>query len=91
MAHFFLGHLGHDEYLRVPDRSFLDHQPREIEAESVSYLICRRAGVRSEAEKYLAGFVKQDFSPNALDVYGIMKAAGSIETALGISHRSRRA
>jgi hypothetical protein len=89
LAHLYLGHLGEDAYLKIANRAFIAHAEREVEAESVSYLVCHRAGVKSEAEKYMAGFLKRDFSMETLDIYGIMKAAGSIETALGIAARSK--
>jgi hypothetical protein len=89
LAHLYLGHLGQDAYLRVPDRSFLGHEVREIEAESVSYLVCHRADVHSEAEKYIAGVFRAGISFDQLEIYAMMRAAGQIETILGIAMRSR--
>jgi hypothetical protein len=89
MAHLYLGHLGYDGYLRIPDRSFLNHGEREVEAESVSFLVCHRADVQSEAERYLSSFLRTGIPLDQIDVYALMRAAGQIETALGIAARSR--
>ncbi len=88
LAHLYLGHLGFGSYLRIPDRSFLTRDEQEVEAESLSYLVCHRAGVHSEAESYLAKYLQQDASIDHIDIYELMRAAGHIETALGIAVRS---
>jgi hypothetical protein len=82
-------HLGQDGYLRIPDRSFLNYGEREVEAESVSFLVCHRADVQSEAERYLSSFLRTGIPLDQIDVYALMRAAGQIETALGIAARSR--
>lgn len=53
MAHLFCGHLGSTETDWWPDRQGLSHAQCEIEAESVAYLVCRRAGLYSLSERYL--------------------------------------
>jgi hypothetical protein len=53
MAHLFCGHLGSTETDWWPDRRSLSPAQREIEAESVAYLVCRRAGLHSLSERYL--------------------------------------
>ncbi|PEN04739.1 hypothetical protein CRI93_14615 [Longimonas halophila] len=53
MAHLFCGHLGSTETDWWPDRRSLTPAQREIEAESVAYLVCRRAGLHSLSERYL--------------------------------------
>ncbi|SCY08744.1 ImmA/IrrE family metallo-endopeptidase [Thiohalorhabdus denitrificans] len=83
LGHLFLGHLGGDEKLKIKDRSYLGYREREIEAESVSYIVCKRCGVTPESEKYLLGLINSDFSFGSLDVYPIFKAAGRVETELG--------
>jgi hypothetical protein len=45
--------------------------------------------VHSEAEQYLAKFMSANLSLDRIDVYGLMRAAGQIETALGIAVRSK--
>ena len=67
LAHLFLGHLGRDVCLRIPDRSGLKHEQCELEAESTAYLVCARNGVECKSQSYLSGYVKQDTSTQQLD------------------------
>lgn len=82
LAHLYLGHLGPDKYLKIAERSRPKHEQRELEAESVAYLICKRNGVESKSEEYLANFVSSNTTMGNLDFYLILKAAGQIETIL---------
>ena len=84
LAHLFLGHLGPDKALSIPNRAFLKHAAEEIEAESVAYLVCGRNGVKSKSQTYLAGLVERNASIDDVDIYQIMRAAGQVETLLGL-------
>ncbi|QDZ26567.1 ImmA/IrrE family metallo-endopeptidase [Noviherbaspirillum sp. UKPF54] len=85
LGHLFLGHLGKDKYLNIPERPKLSHAQVELEAESVSYIICSRNGIKSKAESYLSTYVSSDTSIENLDLYQIMRAAGQVENILGLS------
>ncbi len=50
LGHLFLGHLGPDRALNVPERPSMNHRQRELEAESASYLVCARNRVASKSE-----------------------------------------
>ena len=89
LAHLFLGHLGQDDQLHVPDRKGMTHTQNELEAESVAYLVCARNGVKSASETYLTNFVRENTSISDLDVYQVMRAAGQIETILNLGKRSK--
>ena len=89
LGHLFLGHLGPDKKLKVPERRRLEHAKREIEAESVAYIVCERSGVHPKSQSYLSNFVQSDTSLEDLDIYQVMRAAGQVETILGIATRSR--
>ena len=89
LGHLFLGHLGPDPLLKVPERPPLDHSQRELEAESVAYLACARNGVSSESEKYLVKYVKENTTIANLDVYQVLRAAGQIEALLGLGAQTR--
>ena len=56
LAHLLCGHLGHphkdDGW---PGRSELSDAVMELEAETVAYLVCKRGGLESRSEVYLAG------------------------------------
>ena len=89
LAHLFLGHLGPDRALNIPDRPRPSHAQEELEAESVAYLVCARNGVASKSQTYLTNFVQQNTSIDHLDLYQVMRAAGQIETLLGLTAHTR--
>ena len=85
LGHLCLGHLGPDKKLNVPERPRLDHDQLEFEAESVAYLVCERNGVHSKSETYLSKYVKADTTIKHIDLYQVMRAAGQVETLLGLN------
>jgi hypothetical protein len=85
LGHLFLGHLGSDKKLNIPRRGSQDNAWQELEAESVAYLVSERNTVKSESYKYLSDFVNLDTKTDQLDLYQIMRAAGQIETLLGLN------
>jgi hypothetical protein len=89
LGHLFLGHLGKDKYLNVPERPRLDHSQRELEAESLSYMVCARNGVLSRSERYLSTHVKNDTTVDHIDLYQVMRAAGQVETLLGLTAHTK--
>lgn len=89
LAHLFLGHLGKDAHLNIPERPRAALDEREIEAESVAYLVCKRNGGDCNSEVYLDGYLKTHTTVGDLDLYQIMRAAGQIETLLGLTAHTR--
>jgi hypothetical protein len=85
LGHLFLGHLGSDKYLKIGERPPMTTAQKELEAESLAYLVCKRHGVRSKSESYLAGYVNKNTTVGTLDLDAILKAAGQVETLLGIA------
>jgi len=85
----FLGHLGVDKTLNIPERAQPKHAQRELEAESVAYLVCSRNGVESKSQTYLTEFVDKNTDIAALDLYQVVRAAGQIETLLGLTSHTR--
>ena len=85
LGHLFLGHLGPDRKLSVPARPALSHAQQELEAESVAYIVCERNGVQSKSHTYLSNFVGANTTIKELDVYQVMRAAGQVETMLGLA------
>lgn len=84
LGHLLLGHLGRDKKLNIPERQGLDHSQRELEAESVGYLVCKRNGVTPKSETYLADHVKNNTTDH-IDVYQVMRAAGQVEALLDLT------
>ena len=89
LAHLCLGHLGPDKALNIPDRRGISHNQCEIEAESVAYLVCRPNGVESKSEAYIADYVAKHTTIDHLDLYQVMRAAGTVERILGLNHHMR--
>ena len=85
LGHLCLGHLGPDKVLKVPMRTSMDHAQRELEAESVAYLVCARNGVESKSETYLSNYVTEHTTIEHLDFYQVMRAAGQVEQLLGLT------
>lgn len=89
LGHLFLSHLGSDKALNVSARSSMDHAQKELEAESVAYIVCKRNGVTSRSETYLANYVTDHTTIDNLDIYQVMRAAGQVETLLGLTDRTK--
>lgn len=89
LGHLFLGHLGKDKYLNIPERPPLQHSQRELEAESLSYIVCARNGVLSQSESYLSTHVKSDTTVDQIDLYQVMRAAGQVEALLGLTAHTK--
>jgi hypothetical protein len=82
LAHLFLGHLGEDPDLSIEPRTRPSKALRELEAESVAYLVCRRHGITATSHEYLAGYLKPETTVEDLDLYNVMWAAGKVEEAM---------
>ena len=89
LGHLFLGHLGSDRALNVPQRPQMGDAQRELEAESVSFLVCARNEVTSKSETYLAAYVEENTTIDHIDLYQVMRAAGHVETLLGLTGHTR--
>ena len=89
LGHLFLGHLGSDSLLNVPERPAMKHPQQELEAESVAYLVAARNGVQSRSEKYLSAYVAANTTIHDIDIYQVMRAAGQVETLLGLTAHTR--
>lgn len=60
LAHLFLGHLGADEGAWWESRTGVGDAQEELEAQSVAYLVARRAGLHSVSERYLHWYVEAE-------------------------------
>ena len=89
LGHLILGHLGADKELKIPGRMSIIHSQRELEAESVAYIVCARNGVKSKSETYLANYVQENTKIDSIDYYRVMDAAGEIERLLGLTSHTK--
>lgn len=60
LAHIFCGHLGINIDSWWEDRSSLSEQIHEIEAESISYIVCSRLGLETSSVSYLTNYVDKN-------------------------------
>ena len=91
LGHLFLGHLGYsflqydsgmgqmDKSVLLPDRSTMQYNICELEAETVSYLICKKAGLETRSAEYLAGYIHNEEDLNSFSYETVMKTADKIE------------
>jgi hypothetical protein len=79
LAHIYLGHLGADKEGGWPHRLNLPHNVAEIEAESVAYIVGRRAGLRTHSAEYLSSYVEDSDDLDAISIDLVSRAAGRIE------------
>lgn len=84
LAHLYLGHLGADPKLKIPGRAGFSSTQRELEAESVAYIVSSRFGLTCHSQRYLSHYVKEHDSVGSLDLYQVLKAARSVEKLLHI-------
>ena len=89
LGHLFLGHLGDDKHLNIPDRPRLEHRQQELEAEPVAYIVCGRNSVENNSKTCPAAYVNEDTTAETLDLYQVMRAAGQVEPLLGLAARTR--
>lgn len=80
LAHLYCGHLGTPNKKWWPDRQGLSHSAVEFEAETVSYLVCKRAGIDTTSEDYLSGYIRKNEKVPPISLECIMKAGGIIES-----------
>lgn len=80
LGHLYCGHVGTPNPRWWPDRRKLDKNAREFEAESVSYLVCCRAGLDTPAVEYLHGYLNSNDEVPQISLDIVFKAAQHIET-----------
>lgn len=80
LGHLYCGHVGTPNAKWWPARMGVSKQAREFEAESVSYLACRRAGLDTPAAEYLNGYLKgNEQVPEDISLERVLKSALLVE------------
>jgi len=79
LAHLYCGHLGTPNAQWWPDRQNLSLIVRELEAESVSYLVCTRLGIDTASDEYLAGYVRKCPAMPSISLDRVMKSVWLLE------------
>ncbi|MBK9982649.1 MAG: hypothetical protein IPP15_09515 [Saprospiraceae bacterium] len=100
LGHLFLGHTGHSilhektkegkvKEIKLMKRK-LTVTAQELEAETISFLICKKLGLETKAAEYLAGYIKSDKDLEEFSYELVIKTADKIEEMflkINISHR----
>jgi hypothetical protein len=87
LAHIFLGHCGSDQKRGVKFNRPEDLALREVEAETVAYLVAKRTGISPRSESYLDHY-KGAF--DQLDLHRILKVASAVEKQLDLPFQENR-
>lgn len=90
LGHFYCGHCRNPRAKWLPKRGELSSDQMEFEAESVSWLVCERLGIRNFSEGYLAFYVDEAGSIPEISVDAIMRAVGKIEHLMQGGVRPRK-
>lgn len=86
LAHIFLGHTGHqslnhnnqNKTMKLLSRK-LPKASMELEAETVSFLVCCRVGLISNSQEYLAGYIKNEKDLAEFNYELVIKTADKLE------------
>lgn len=86
LAHLMLGHLGEFQNCQCknPYRP-LSEAVEEVEAESVSWLVCKRLQIETNADSYLSTYFSKDEEEkilNDISIDNILTTAGRIESMI---------
>lgn len=79
LGHLYCGHVGTPNSKWWPDRRGLTLATQEFEAESVSYLVCSRAGISTPAVEYLHHYLGSNPEVPAISLDVVFKATQRIE------------
>ena len=89
LAHLYCGHLGTPDDDWWPDRRAHSHYVKEVEAESISYLVCRRLGIETRSAEYLARLEQETAQLPDISLELVMTVAGLIEKMAGARLKPR--
>ena len=90
LAHLYCGHLGSLNPRWWPDRRGLNEDEGEFEAESISYMVCTRRGIKTSSAQYLASYFDSKAEVPSISLELVMKTAGLIESMTNGRLRPRR-
>jgi hypothetical protein len=79
LGHILCGHLGIDSNAWWSERRGLIVSAEAIEAETVSYLICRRIGLTRQAGKYLVDYFSNDQKLPLFSLNAVLQATHYVE------------
>lgn len=80
LAHVYTGHLGSFVQNWWKPRTHLNTTAEEVEAESISYLVCGRLGLKTSSEAYLSDYIKNNKEIPDISMEVILTVSGYIES-----------
>jgi len=78
LGHIYSGHLGKRKDDWWPDRHSIDDSVVELEAESISYLVCSRLGIKTRSHEYLALKAKENIKLPPISIDNVLRVTGWI-------------
>jgi hypothetical protein len=92
LGHIFSGHLGKTKNSWWEQRPTLPVISKEIEAESISYLVCNRIGLKTTSETYLSNYIRDHASIPPISLDTILTVSNYIEqmSRLGFKTKARK-
>lgn len=83
LAHLMLGHCGKFMHCECDDRSdVLCQSSKEIEAETVSWIICSRLGIKTDADRYLSNHIKNKEALRKISLQKVLTTSDRIESMI---------
>lgn len=86
LAHLFLGHTGHTELINPSNSKKikllirkLERSVEELEAETVSFLVCKKIGLETKAAEYIAAYIKDERDLEKFSYETVIKVADKID------------
>jgi hypothetical protein len=79
MGHLCCGHLGQVPWASWVDRSFVSLEVREFEAETISWMVSKRLGIKTGSAAYLHGHLPDAALPKGVNLDAILVGAGKLE------------
>lgn len=92
LGHLYCGHLGipNPKWKWWEDRRGLNGKVEEFEAESVSWLVCERMGIKNPSAEYLSGYLENNSTIPDISIDTVLKSVGIIESMINGSREPRK-
>lgn len=89
LAHVYTGHLGrfHENWWK--SRNYLNKSVEEIEAESISFLVCGRLGLKTSSDSYLSNYIEKHKEIPDISMEAILTVSGYIESLGRVRFRAK--
>lgn len=89
LGHIFSGHLGKTATSWWEQRPKLSGVSKEIEAESISYLVCNRVGLKTASDTYLSNYIRDHNTIPPISLDTVLTVSNYIEQMGRIGFKSK--